>query len=301
MNRRRFMTAAAAAATVPAERAASQGRILLPTDTPDELGFRIMWYNPVPPIDKSAYRLEVGGLVEKPRRFELEKLRSYPRFEQSKRLKCVQCWSARTTWEGFRFEELVEDVKPLAKATSVRIDCADKWYEYMSLDEMAEPGVMLCLEMAGQPLTDQHGAPLRPAGAVEVRIQVGQAGDQDHLCGERRRIDGVRYRAVLLPRGRDPARLRPSSGFGPEPAEEDPRRGDRRLLMLRLAKRDFLKLAGLAIAEKLVPSWAWARPAEPTESDRKVIIVTFGGGCRYQETFAPGWAAQHTEAGRAQG
>lgn len=56
--------------------------------------------------------------------------------------------------------------------------------------------------------------------------------------------------------------------------------------MLRLAKRDFLKLAGLAIAEKLVPSWAWARPAEPAESDRKVIIVTFGGGCRYQETFA---------------
>ena len=57
--------------------------------------------------------------------------------------------------------------------------------------------------------------------------------------------------------------------------------------MLRLAKRDFLKLAGLAIAEKLVPPWVWARPSEPAESDRKVIIVTFGGGCRYQETFAP--------------
>lgn len=43
----------------------------------------------------------------------------------------------------------------------MRIDCADKWYEYMLLDEMAEPGVMLCTEMAGKPLTDQHGAPLR--------------------------------------------------------------------------------------------------------------------------------------------
>ena len=57
--------------------------------------------------------------------------------------------------------------------------------------------------------------------------------------------------------------------------------------MLRLAKRDFLKLAGLAIAEKLVPPRIWAQPAEPAASDRKVIIVTFGGGCRYQETFAP--------------
>ena len=52
-------------------------------------------------------------------------------------------------------------MKPLAGATAVRIDCADKWYEYMSLEEMADPGVMLCLEMAGKPLTDQHGAPLR--------------------------------------------------------------------------------------------------------------------------------------------
>ena len=152
-----------AAAAVAAGRAgaASDGRVLLPTDTPDELGFRVMWYNPVPPIDKGSYRLEVGGLVERRLRLGLDGLRAYPKVEQSTRMKCVQCWSARTTWGGFRFGELVEDAKPLRGATAVRIDCADKWYEYMSLAEMAEPGVMLCLEMAGRPLTDQHGAPLR--------------------------------------------------------------------------------------------------------------------------------------------
>lgn len=53
-----------------------------------------------------------------------------------------------------------------------------------------------------------------------------------------------------------------------------------------MRKRDFLRLAGLAIADKLVPAWAWSRPTE-RRSDRKLIIVTFGGGCRYQETFAP--------------
>ncbi len=159
MDRRRFLAASAALAT--ASRAAGQRRVLLPTDTPDELGFRIMWYNPVPAIDQESYRLEVGGMVEKPLVLAVSDLRAYPRVEQSSRLKCVQCWSARTTWGGFRFGELVEDVKPLAGATAVRIDCADKWYEYMSLEEMADPGVMLCLEMAGKPLTDQHGAPLR--------------------------------------------------------------------------------------------------------------------------------------------
>ena len=57
--------------------------------------------------------------------------------------------------------------------------------------------------------------------------------------------------------------------------------------MFRLRKRDFLKLAGLAIAGKLVPPWLHARPAAAPKSDRKIVIVTFGGGCRYQETFAP--------------
>ena len=158
MDRRRFLTTAVASGGTAL---AAERRLLLPTDTPDELGFRIMWYNPVPPIDKGSYRLEVGGMVERPRRLGLDELEAYPQVEQSARLKCVQCWSARTTWGGFRFEELAEEVKPRPGATAVRIDCADKWYEYMSLEEMAEPGVLLCLAMAGKPLSDQHGAPLR--------------------------------------------------------------------------------------------------------------------------------------------
>ena len=54
-----------------------------------------------------------------------------------------------------------------------------------------------------------------------------------------------------------------------------------------MRKRDFLKLAGLAIAEKLVPPWLRGQRAEPRPTERKLIVVTFGGGCRYQETFAP--------------
>ena len=57
--------------------------------------------------------------------------------------------------------------------------------------------------------------------------------------------------------------------------------------MRTLPKRDFLRLAGLAIADRLVPSWLRAQPARPPSHDRKLILVTFGGGCRYQETFAP--------------
>ena len=68
MDRRRFLAAVAASAaggarTAPA--AEKKPALLLPTDEPDELGFRIMWYSPVPPLDPATYHLKVGGLVEK--------------------------------------------------------------------------------------------------------------------------------------------------------------------------------------------------------------------------------------------
>jgi DMSO/TMAO reductase YedYZ molybdopterin-dependent catalytic subunit len=120
-----------------------------------------MWYHPVPPIDPRTWRLKVGGLVEKPMEFTLAQLRALPQATQSARMKCVQCWSARANWGGFRFGHIVEAVKPLAKAKAVRIDCADKWYEYMTVEEMASPRVLMVLDLGGKPLPDRHGAPLR--------------------------------------------------------------------------------------------------------------------------------------------
>jgi len=136
-------------------------KLLLPSDQPDEHGLRLMWYNPVPPIDQSKWRLQVKGLIEKPRRFTVAELRALPQMQQNSRMKCVQCWSARATWGGFHFVSLLDLVKPQRRARAIRIDCADKWYEYMSLDEMANPRVLFALDLAAKPLPDNHGAPLR--------------------------------------------------------------------------------------------------------------------------------------------
>jgi len=158
MSRRRFLTAAAASALQAAD---SKGKLLLPSDEPDEFGFRLMWYNPVPALDASNYRLKVQGLVENPQLLALADLRRFPPDSQSSRLKCVQCWSARTTWVGFRFAHLLETAKPLKTAKAVRVDCADKWYEYFSIQDLLSPRVLFVLDMAGKPLAERHGAPLR--------------------------------------------------------------------------------------------------------------------------------------------
>ena len=54
--------------------------------------------------------------------------------------------------------------------------------------------------------------------------------------------------------------------------------------------RSFLKLAGLAIAQRILPPSLlafWEQAAAAAASGRKVIIVTFGGGVRSSETFSP--------------
>src|SRR5437016_1314814 len=158
MNRRRFLLAAGASS---AAIRATETKLLLPSDQPDEHGFRLMWYNPIPPIDQKTWRLKIGGLVERAASLSLADLRKLPQESQSSRMKCVQCWSARTEWGGFRFGALLEMVKPKARARAVRVDCADKWYEYFAIRDVQSPRVLLALDMAGAPLADKHGAPLR--------------------------------------------------------------------------------------------------------------------------------------------
>ncbi|HEY1341077.1 MAG TPA: hypothetical protein VGF59_26375, partial [Bryobacteraceae bacterium] len=50
-----------------------------------------------------------------------------------------------------------------------------------------------------------------------------------------------------------------------------------------ITKRGFLRLAGLSIAPRILPRGLFGE----TPVGRRVIVVTFGGGVRYSETFGP--------------
>src|SRR5437660_3383826 len=61
--------------------------------------------------------------------------------------------------------------------------------------------------------------------------------------------------------------------------------------MLSLTKRRFVQLAGLGIANRILPGRLFPGLLRAQEAPRRasnnVVIVTFGGGVRYSETFAP--------------
>jgi len=52
-----------------------------------------------------------------------------------------------------------------------------------------------------------------------------------------------------------------------------------------LSKRRFIQLAGISISNRVLPRFLQAE--SPQTARRNVILVTFGGGVRYSETFSP--------------
>jgi len=171
MNRRAFMhthqhTAVAAplsSASFSAQAQAERRRAgwIIPTNKPDRFGLKVMAFNPIPAPDLATWELTIEGLDAQPLRLKAADLDRLPRVTQSSRLKCVQCWSGRVNWEGFRAEELLKLVRSKSDPKWVRVDCADKYYDFVKIDDLLHPRTLFGLGMNGEALTPEHGAPLR--------------------------------------------------------------------------------------------------------------------------------------------
>ena len=167
MERRGFVRSlllAGAGAALPGGQvraAAERRKMILPTDKPDRHHLKVMEWNPIPAPDPEAWELALGGLVAEPRRLNVKDLARIPRITQSSRLKCVQCWSGRVLWEGFRCADLLKLAHPRWESSWVRVDCADGYFDCVSVEDLIHPRTLFAVGMNGEPLTPEHGAPLR--------------------------------------------------------------------------------------------------------------------------------------------
>ncbi len=127
----------------------------------DVPGFYIRSANPFLGVNVQEWGLAVTGRVKNKMAFGYEDLFGFPIVTQESRLKCVECWSAKATWEGFRFQELVDRVQPDSRAKYVYFKSADSYYESFTLEELLRPRVLMVLRMNGQLLSKDHGFPLR--------------------------------------------------------------------------------------------------------------------------------------------
>ena len=123
------------------------------------------------------WTVEVGGLVAKPKTFDIDDLlRLAPPEERVYRHRCVEGWSMVVPWAGFPLATLLKQVEPLPKAKYVAFQTlldpnrmpnqrtgVLEWpyVEGLRLDEAMHPLTILATGLYGGTLPPQDGAPLR--------------------------------------------------------------------------------------------------------------------------------------------
>ncbi len=122
------------------------------------------------------YRLQVGGLVERPRSYSLDELKDLPSRTQITRHDCVEGWSAIGKWKGAPLARVLEGVMPRPSARYVVFYCADpmdesgtRYYESIDMEDAWHVQTLLAYELNDQPLPIKNGAPVR----VRVERQLG--------------------------------------------------------------------------------------------------------------------------------
>jgi DMSO/TMAO reductase YedYZ molybdopterin-dependent catalytic subunit len=154
--------------------------------TPIGLHYLLVHYD-IPDVDAADWRLEIGGLVERPLSLSLEDLRSRPAAEVTMTMECAgngrahvephvvsQPWLyeavGTATWRGTAVRELLEEAGVRAGAIEALFVGLDRGVEggeeqayarSLPLEQLLASDAILAYEVNGVPLPPQHGYPLR--------------------------------------------------------------------------------------------------------------------------------------------
>jgi len=122
------------------------------------------------------WTVEVGGLVQNPKTFDIEDLLKFDQEERIYRFRCVEGWSMVIPWIGFPLKKILDSVEPLGAAKYVAFETlydskqmqssfsagiALPYVEGLRLDEAAHPLTILATGLYGKQMPNQNGAPIR--------------------------------------------------------------------------------------------------------------------------------------------
>jgi hypothetical protein len=143
-------------------------------------------------FDPATWRLRVEGLAARTGagddavELTLDDIKRLPRVELVTLLKCIEGWADMGHWAGARFADFATTYRPAPRsggrpdaskgseesARYVSLETPGRGY-YVGLDMASalHPQTLLVYEMDGQPLTPEHGAPLRLFTPVKYGIK----------------------------------------------------------------------------------------------------------------------------------
>ena len=122
--------------------------------------------------------------------------------EQITRLVCVEGWSAIAWWAGLRFDDLLRTYPPKSETKWARVESAvnldaagnpDPYFVSIDLATAQHPQTLLVTHLGGQPLTVEHGAPLRLLVPVKLGLKNVKAVTRIAYSAEEPRDYWARY------------------------------------------------------------------------------------------------------------
>jgi DMSO/TMAO reductase YedYZ molybdopterin-dependent catalytic subunit len=138
-------------------------------------------------FDPSQWQLQVAGLAaqDEPLALSLDAVKKLPRVEMTTEFKCIEGWSITVQWAGARFTDFMQAYPPKTESgDDFSLDDPadmppyvamstpdDEYYIGIEMESMLHPQTLLCYEQNHQPLTPQHGAPLRLVIPVKYGVK----------------------------------------------------------------------------------------------------------------------------------
>ena len=109
------------------------------------------------------YRLTVVDRDGREHGFSIEDLRELPQRTEALAIACVEGWSAMATWTGVPVVEVLAEAGVRPGAVTVVSGQQSGGYSSSELSEraIADPRCLLALDLEGEPLVEDHGAPVR--------------------------------------------------------------------------------------------------------------------------------------------
>jgi DMSO/TMAO reductase YedYZ molybdopterin-dependent catalytic subunit len=120
-----------------------------------------------PVVDGQAWKLRVGGMVDKPLELSLSDLRALPSTTEYATLECISNdvggrLMSTGNFTGVRMSELIARAAPQAAASWVAFKSVDGYTESIPLTLVqGEPAIMIAYDLDSAPLPSAHGFPAR--------------------------------------------------------------------------------------------------------------------------------------------
>jgi DMSO/TMAO reductase YedYZ molybdopterin-dependent catalytic subunit len=159
-------------------------------------------------LKSKEIRLEVSGPLARPVVLTATEFATLQRVTVTADFHCAAGWSYRAlTWAGFRFRDVWDTfIKPNVNSDDdlglAILRCQDGYRTALPLPDLLAPDVLIVDRLNDQPLTVEHGAPIRLIAPAHYGYKSAK-----HLVGIELRRDDRGYRP-LLPRFLDHRRAR---------------------------------------------------------------------------------------------